>query len=215
MRSVRAKEIDSGNTTDFNIKIPRKCPRCHASIFPSTISSHYRGEHFVALFYCSSCANFFIGTRNAFTARTSDLNSEPISLEDFKFSDSIVSLSSDFVEIYNESFHAEQLNLINICGAGYRKSLEFLVKKYAIHTHFGDEETISKQTLSQSINNYIDNPKIKTLASSSAWIGNDEIHFIKKHDDKSYIDMKKFISAIVSYIEMELTVEEAGSIPSK
>lgn len=215
MRIVNAREIDTLQSLSISVPIPKKCPRCHASIFPSTLSSFYRSDKFASLFYCSSCDDFFIGSGEISLSKIYNLTTEPSMAEDVKFSDSISLLSSDFVEIYNESFHAEQLGYRHICGAGYRKSLEFLVKSYAIHKHPDDVDAIAKQSLSQSINNYIENPKIKTLAISSAWVGNDEIHFIKKHDDKSYIDMKKFISAIVSYIEMELTVEEAGSILAK
>lgn len=44
------------------------------------------------------------------------------------FSNIISELSPNFCEIYNQAYIAEQTNLMQICGTGYRKSLEFLIK---------------------------------------------------------------------------------------
>ena len=49
-------------------------------------------------------------------------------------SDIISELSPNFCEIYNQAYIAEQTNLMQICGTGYRKSLEFLIKDYLIST---------------------------------------------------------------------------------
>lgn len=48
------------------------------------------------------------------------------------FSNIISELSPNFCEIYNQAYIAEQTNLMQICGTGYRKSLEFLIKDYLI-----------------------------------------------------------------------------------
>ena len=52
-------------------------------------------------------------------------------------------------------------------------------------------------------------PKIKTLATASAWLGNDETHYCRKHKDYNIDHLKAFINAIVSYIDSELNVEIA------
>ena len=102
----------------------------------------------------------------------------------------------------------------HIAGIGYRKALEFLVKDYAIKSNPDDEQDISTSPLGSCIKNYIDNEKIRSLAQKSAWIGNDEAHYIRKHEDRDVNDLKKFIKAIVYYISMELTVADADSIES-
>ena len=66
--------------------------------------------------------------------------------------------------------------------------------------------------LSPCINTYIDNPRIKTLATASAWIGNDETHYVRKHEDYNLEHLKIFISATVSFINSELSYLKAEQL---
>ena len=68
-----------------------------------------------------------------------------------EFSKEIETLSKDFVEIYNQALQAEECNLSEICGPGYRKSLEFLIKDFCIHEKPGDASTIKKKFLGDCI----------------------------------------------------------------
>lgn len=128
------------------------------------------------------------------------------------FSERIKVLSPNFVTIYHQSEKAEQMGLSEICGLGYRKSLEFLVKDYAIAFNPDNEDDIKNQMLSPCIKNFIDNKKIKALATASAWIGNDETHYVRKHEDFRIDHLKAFIAAIVSYIDSELSFLQAESL---
>ena len=143
------------------------------------------------------------------------LSLSPCSEDKTSFSDKINSLSPNFVEIYHQSEKAENMGLTEICGLGYRKALEFLVKDYAITFNPGDSDTIKRKLLSPCINDHIDNKRIKSLATASAWIGNDETHYIRKHEDYNLGHLKAFISAIVSYIDSELSYLEAESLLNK
>ena len=107
---------------------------------------------------------------------------------------------------------AENMGLSEICGLGYRKALEFLIKDYGILFHPDDEEKIKNMALSPCINTYIDNPRIKTLATASAWIGNDETHYVRKHEDYNLEHLKIFISATVSFINSELSYLKAEQL---
>ncbi len=120
-----------------------------------------------------------------------------------------------FVKIYNQAEISENSGCLEICGLGYRKALEFLVKDYAIKFNPDDEESIKKQMLSPCINHYIDNPRIKTLATASAWIGNDETHYIRKHDDYDLHHLKTFIAALVSHIDSEFSYLKAVNLLNK
>ena len=70
------------------------------------------------------------------------------------------------------------------------------------------------ELLGASINR-IENNRIKTLAQRSAWIGNDETHYARKHEDLGLSEMKRFIKAMLTYVESELAFEEAESISRK
>lgn len=53
-------------------------------------------------------------------------------IEGIQFSKHINNISPNFVNIYNQAHFAEKHNLLEICGVGYRKGLEFLIKDYVI-----------------------------------------------------------------------------------
>ena len=94
------------------------------------------------------------------------------------FSNIISELSPNFCEIYNQAYIAEQTNLMQICGTGYRKSLEFLIKDYLISTLPEDQhEAIKNKFLNNCIRDNISNINIKTVASRAVWLGNDETHY--------------------------------------
>lgn len=121
-------------------------------------------------------------------------------------------LSPNFVTIYNQAETAENSKLTEICGQGYRKSLEFLVKDYATKNHPDEEKLIKTMNLSPCIEKYFENSHIKALAKASAWIGNDETHYVRKHEDYGINHLKSFILAIVSYIELDFYVIEAETL---
>lgn len=109
---------------------------------------------------------------------------------------------------------AESQRLYRICGVGYRKALEFLVKDYLRRKNPDDSDKILAEPLGSCIRK-LDDPRIKVLAERSVWIGNDETHYVRKHDDLDLEDMKRFIKAMLNYIESELAFEEAEAIPRR
>ena len=130
------------------------------------------------------------------------------------YSDAIKQLSPGFVETYTQAESAESQQLFQICGPGYRKALEILVKDYLCHIYPDDTEKIQSEPLGASINR-IESTRIKTLAQRSTWIGNDETHYVRKHEDLGLPEMKRFIKAMLTYIDSELAFEEAESISRK
>lgn len=210
-----------------------QCPRCKTSLIPTPIHAALfipkvpkpRRDHpsTAILNYCPQCQNCFITTYNARNTGSvergiplfetvNEGNSEPIFFCGSTFSDYISKLSPKFIEIYNQSENAEAINLNQISGMGYRKALEFLIKDFAIHFNPDKRDSIESISLMNCIKTYIDNPKIQTLAEKSAWLGNDETHYTKKHADRDVSDLKIFINACVGFIDSELAVEDANTI---
>lgn len=209
---------------NFKLNKIKQCPICKASILPQFLYGVYKNNLSTTLincfFLCNNCENTFIGSYSEDIVERA--NSEPgkiISVEPNHFTkknfDNLIEkLSSQYVKIYNQALAAESSELDEIAGLGYRKSLEFLVKDYCIHKYPENKEEIKKIPLSQCIKKYIDNVEIKTLAERSAWIGNDEAHYIRKQTNRDIRDMKKFINAIEHFISMILAVEDAASMES-
>lgn len=121
-----------------------------------------------------------------------------------------------FKEIYEQSLEAEAQGLTQISGIGYRKSIEFLIKEYVIRQNPDSAEDVKTKFLGKVISENLEEfPKIQALAKAAVWIGNDETHFVRLHDDKDIQDMKDFLTAAALFISAELKVEEAIEFTSR
>ena len=200
------------------------CPICKTKIRPVQLAASLNTSDAASVFnYCQSCHETFI-TQYKVQRRTSNsdyyvatdvIYSEPNRFSKHIFDERIINLSPQFDRIYNQALAAESSMLDEIAGLGYRKALEFLIKDFAIHEYPDEEESIKVKPLAQCIKKYISNENITTLAESSAWIGNDEAHYIRKQEDRDVSDMKDFIQAIVYFIGMILITEDAASMSPK
>lgn len=119
----------------------------------------------------------------------------------------ISSLSPSFPEIYAQSVAAESYGLAEIAGGGYRKALEFLVKDYCISRNKNKENEIKSSFLGSCISNYIDSPQVKLCAERAAWLGNDEIHYVRKWTDKDISNLKELIILTMNWIHSELLTQ--------
>lgn len=231
IKKITAENYESGGKIPLHFRPVKKCPMCHSTFNGETMSSVIALYEFVeygetkrdwalyVLHYCQVCGLGFCGIYSQEPDRSLGRVYKPVVAipersEPLEFDPEIARLSPAFVKIYEEAHAAEKHDLTLICGMGYRKALEFLVKDYLIEKHPQESDTIAKEPLSQSIRR-IDNLQIKTLAERSAWLGNDETHYTKKHDGYSYEDIKAFLEAMTAFILYEKTVEKAFLIPRK
>jgi hypothetical protein len=124
------------------------------------------------------------------------------------FSDIISKVSPTFIDIYNQALAAEQLGLDQICGVGFRKSLEFLIKDYLIsnleNNDIAGKEAIKRKSLGSCIERDVTDTKIKTVVKRAAWLGNDETHYVRKWEDKQVCDLKALIKLTIRWIESEI-----------
>ena len=224
-RELAVYDVDKNTTRNFHFAEPHECPLCHHALRPDMkvgnfIWNHQAGPYTIYVpCFCPHCRDMFFAKytgqfSNGSFSKPALKNFFPVNFRSAEFSEGISGLSPTFVETYNQSLSAESQDLTEICGMGYRKALEYLVKDYLIHLNPDQEEVVKKELLGASIQR-IDSRQIKTLAERSTWIGNDETHYVRKHENLDYSDMKRFINALVRYIDSELTFEEALSIESK
>lgn len=206
---------------------PDTCPICHYAIDPIShvafcnLGKWRLPECLQAIFRCTrqDCMSLFIAYYRALDTSCHDfiyITSKPISLRGRTFTDTINNISPNFCEIYNQSLSAEQKNLNEICGVGYRKALEFLIKDYLIKKFPEEREDIISQFLGQCIEQNITNDKIKNMAKRATWLGNDETHYLRKWEEKDLKDLKKLIDATLYWIEIEkLTEDIQQEMPEK
>jgi hypothetical protein len=208
-------------------RYPNRCPICHVSIVPTRLHArtvNKPNKPFLEI-VCecpnSECSNIFI----AYFSRNAQLRIPESAVYKYKKSlpseplvrtlpEEIQKISPGFCSIYNEALKAEAYGLTQICGSGYRKALEFLIKDYLIQSHPEASEAIKKSQLGACINNYVNDPRTKQVAKRAAWLGNDETHYERKWIDKDLTDLKNLINLALYWIEADLlTADALASMP--
>jgi len=135
----------------------------------------------------------------------------PVQIPRTAFSSEIAQVSLAFIDIYNQAEEAETRGLLQVCGLGYRKSVEFLIKDYCCGEHPNEAEAIRKLPLAQCISKYIHDPRIEASASRATWLGNDEAHYIRKWVDKDVTDLKVLIRLTCNWIESAILTRQYQS----
>ncbi len=230
--TILATDIkNSNNIKDVSIEEFSRCSLCNFDILPVHITSFFyldregkpQRNALYSLFFCPHCkqvmmrkARIFEDRRNLaeYTGVTFHPHTPPCT----RFSAAIATLSPQFVEIYHQSEAAEAAGLNEVCGIGYRKAIEFLVKDYCYSVDPEHVENIRSEFLGQTLNRIQEN-RIRTLAQGAVWLGNDETHYVRKNEDRDITDMKRFIAALVHFLDSEFAFQEAlgfvnGDAPS-
>ena len=186
-----------------------RCPHCKIAIIPQYIYAQNEDISSTSIFcQCTNpdCKKTFIANYifkyGIYVFSSIQPNA---SMDKKNFSDIIKDISSSFCEIYNQAYAAQQMDLLQICGVGYRKALEFLIKDYIMS--FIDEnkkEGIKLKNISKCIQEDISSPNIKAVAARATWIGNDETHYVRKWENKDIKDLIGMIDLTIRWIESEV-----------
>lgn len=186
---------------------PNECPFCHKTISPNYLYGHRNQEIMEVVLICpnQNCRRSFIGYYNNVQNKFFDFNGNVSigNLVNKEFSEAINSISENFESIYNQAYSAEQYGLTEICGVGFRKALEYLIKDYIIKNNSSDADVVRRKFLGACISEYVDDERIKTVARRAVWLGNDETHYTRRWDDRDLNDLKKLIDLTIHWIEME------------
>lgn len=204
---------------------PAICPICACSVSPAIISAHYfqrdssmHTKRGVCLYFCSSCRESFFGSYeiefNGLSTEAILIEVAPLLFSGSCYSDEINSLSPAFVRIYNQAEEAEARKLFDLCGLGYRKALEHLIKDYLCHVRPDNTETIKKTKLGDCIT-MLGDPALRDLAATASWLGNDFAHYERRHTKFDLDDLKRFISSAGFWISHSLTAQKAAQLRSR
>lgn len=200
----------SGSETSSDIqKNSVRCPHCKVAMIPQFVYARKKTDTLLSVF--CQCTNptceetflakyFFNSSFYAFFEIQANA-----SMDRKKFSDIIKEISPSFCEIYNQAYAAQQMNLSQICGVGYRKALEFLIKDYIMSSIEEErKDGIKQKNLSKCIKEDISSTNIKAVAARATWIGNDETHYVRKWEDKDIKDLIGMIDLTIRWIESEV-----------
>ncbi|MFT8476620.1 MAG: hypothetical protein ABF682_04345 [Liquorilactobacillus sp.] len=225
-KTIKVHYLENVSSQNLIIDIDEYCPHCKMSISPkvvyatSSLPLQPLIENSIALFMqCtrSNCKKFYsiefpckvdkfkelidIQPAVKYTYSPHLENTLPPNLNE---------TFPDFKKIYDQSLEAESLGLDEIAGVGYRKAVEFLIKEYVIKQNPEKKQKVESKFLGKVIKEDLgDIPKVQTLAQAAVWIGNDETHFTRTHEDKDLRDMKSFLEAAALFISANLKADEA------
>ncbi|MFH2125995.1 MAG: hypothetical protein ABIK12_05735 [Pseudomonadota bacterium] len=194
---------------------PGTCPICnHAQVPIPEAVTHTHGERegqkiLEWSYWCTNtrCGHQFVARFKQKTDPSGRIHGDyflyellPLTVISPQFEEEISGLSPDFVKIYQQAHVAEKHNLDEICGVGYRKALEFLIKDYCISLLPHKKDSIQKATLGACIENYVDVQNIKDCAKMAVWLGNDQTHYVRKWEEKDIEDLKILIRLTINWI---------------
>ncbi|MEQ9351683.1 MAG: hypothetical protein RJQ00_03785 [Vicingaceae bacterium] len=128
---------------------------------------------------------------------------EPIqNLKDGKTVNSDDIQDSKFIKTYLQSLEAESNGHDEIAGMGYRKSIEYLVKDWAIQNKPEDKDKILGLWLAGCINEYFTG-ELKEILERATWLGNDQSHYNKLFDEYNVDHLKELIGLIMVELDRE------------
>lgn len=205
-----------GKTRKIAIYKPNTCPHCDKGIDSVIVGcipfESFQQPFIYVCFKCPICeqvyfAKYYIPTYEFMYSNGENaigycelLGGHGLNKE---FSKEINDISPYFVSLYNDAYKAEQHGLQTIVGISYRLAFEHLIKDYCINTNSDKKDEILKKSLSQCINEFLDDD-IKDITKRAAWLGNDYAHYESKHPDMNVGDLKSIIDICVSKIETKI-----------
>ena len=195
-----------GNSKINLSNVPNECPYCHKFIQPIERYRNGTNEGVEIVFECVNieCGKLFIAYYNVLDGQFLDFRNCNIgTFKEISFEDVINEISPSFVKIYNEAYIAEQNKLLEICGVGYRKAIDFLIKDYLISKKPENSLIIINKFLGNCFRDDISDLKIKEVASRVIWLDNDETHFVRNWNEKNIKELKNLIMLIVHWLKME------------
>jgi len=213
-------QLEGGGRSEVEInEFPDECPLCREGGEPKYILGHSLGrewdydEVIEAVFQCpkNKCKRFYIAYygKSDRMGRVFRLRRKlaPHYWVPKEFSDEIENICPSFERIYNQAAIAEGFGLDEICGGGYRKALEFLVKDCLISTKVKTKKQIIGLMLGEAIV-LIKDKNIQACAKRAAWLGNDELHYTRVWGEKDIENLKELIKLTVHWVESEIITKE-------
>lgn len=204
--------------TEVTISVmPDKCPICHQGITPKYINGFLDYDILYLGFNCikNNCSRYFITQYYRDFRNDYHIDRDIISSPNADIHPEVIStISPNFVTIYGQAQIAQESGLSQICGMGFRKAFEFLVKDYLVTKNPTREDEIKSKFLGVCISEMIENTKIKDIASRAAWLGNDETHYVRIWAGLDVESLKQLIKLTTYWIEAEhLTDQMIASMP--
>lgn len=202
------------STVELLLDIRPRCPYCDVSVHPVILATNYpysNQRYCYVTMQCPSCEGVWADTYHDHDGHQNFIadNKQLFKPNFAQLASDIKLLSPKGARTYEQALQAEADGYDTLVGIGLRKALEFFLKDFLIATNPDKEDDIKQKRLGRVIADYIHEPNLLALSKATAWIGNDETHYIRRHTDQDLKDLKKFLKATISHIEFQLTILDA------
>lgn len=107
-----------------------------------------------------------------------------------------------FIKTYLQSLVAENNGLDELAGMGFRKSIEYLVKDWAIQNKPEDKEKIESSWLGAVIKDYYSGD-LKEILERATWLGNDQAHYNRLFEEFDIDVLKELIELIMVELDRQ------------
>ena len=202
--------------------LPDQCPHCGGKITPHVVEKYSQSPEsgvVVFLLRCpdKTCHEFFISVYDAQKREEGNALYYQGIIRTYSYSPivpvgvsgDVANISAEFATTYTHALNAKNKGLDSIVGVSLRKSLEFLVKDFAIYRNPEDADKIKRSTLNNVIQAYYkDLPTLKVVADTARKIGNDETHYYRKYTDVDVEDLLGLVRNFSSHIDLILGAKE-------
>ena len=203
-----------------SIKNPNVCPHCHIIINPHFIWQEETSDTddiptLITAWTCSNdmCKKVFIanykldGQSLKFSRFLNGLPKGPLwpkPIADLRSGNPRVPEGEHtrFITTYLQSLVAESNGLDELAGMGFRKSIEYLVKDWAIQNKPEDKDRIEKSWLGAVINDYYTG-ELKDILERATWLGNDQAHYNRLFEEFDVDVLKELIELIMVELDRQ------------
>lgn len=220
---IQAYNIESKSNIIVEFVPASSCPHCHTShdgsfqenvIYCSKIHPYLPYRIYVVHF-CHACKQSFMVVYASQSPRGVMRRFRFYDLpKSTSFSCAIKELSPRFVKIYNQAELAEQENLDELSGMGYRKALEILIKDFQCFETPSIDSKIRHRQLGECISS-IDDEEVKTIARGCSWLGNSQAHYVDEYEQPNNELLKRLLNVVVAFIDKKLYYSNALAIVNK
>lgn len=191
---------------------PAICPYCKIGTdAPYTYKqAHSFNNHFLffAICTCTACSKYFSFIYEHYPEKelSYPVVYPPMSFTPYE-NKTLSEISPRFIDMYNQSLESEYNGHIELAAIGFRSSLEFLVKDFAIKELNKPFDEVSNKKLFDAISLYLKQEDLIKTADVVRILGNDYTHYKRKYPEHDFLLLKGYMDIFLRQIELEYMVK--------